>query len=160
MANTSVYGLGETIALGDHIVLPQENDAATPSLGFGTGNSGFYEDQNNRIIVGLNGVARWKFELSAMGSTTSAAALLDRLASTSTNPGHMFLDDEDTGMGRVSADLGCLIAGGVNVMQFGETGSAATLGFFGTTAVEKETGVAVSSAGIHAALVTLGLIAA
>lgn len=38
--------------------------------------------------------------------------------------------------------------------------SAAGLGFFGTAAVAKPTGVAVSAAGIHAALVTLGLIAA
>lgn len=34
------------------------------------------------------------------------------------------------------------------------------MGFFGTAAVAKPTGVAVSAAGIHAALVTLGLIAA
>lgn len=34
------------------------------------------------------------------------------------------------------------------------------LGFFGTTAQAKPTGVAVDAAGIHAALVTLGLIAA
>lgn len=38
--------------------------------------------------------------------------------------------------------------------------NAGGMGFFGTTAVAKPTGVAVSAAGIHAALVTLGLIAA
>lgn len=35
-----------------------------------------------------------------------------------------------------------------------------TLGFYGSTGVAKQTGVAVSAAGIHAALVALGLIAA
>lgn len=35
-----------------------------------------------------------------------------------------------------------------------------TLGFYGATGVAKQTGVAVSAAGIHAALVALGLIAA
>jgi hypothetical protein len=35
-----------------------------------------------------------------------------------------------------------------------------TLGFYGTTPIAKQTGVAVSAAGIHAALVALGLIAA
>lgn len=39
-------------------------------------------------------------------------------------------------------------------------GSGKTLGFFGATPAAKPTGVAVSAAGIHAALVTLGLIAA
>lgn len=34
------------------------------------------------------------------------------------------------------------------------------LGFYGTTPVAQQTGVAVSSAGIHAALVSLGLITA
>lgn len=38
--------------------------------------------------------------------------------------------------------------------------AAGSLGFFGTTAVTKETGVAVTAAGIHAALVRLGLFAA
>jgi ClpP class serine protease len=36
----------------------------------------------------------------------------------------------------------------------------ATVGFYGTTPVAKQTGVAVSTAGIHAALVNLGLIGA
>ena len=35
-----------------------------------------------------------------------------------------------------------------------------TLGFYGATGVAKQTGVAVSAAAIHAALVALGLIAA
>lgn len=40
------------------------------------------------------------------------------------------------------------------------TFNAGKMGFFGTAAVAKPTGVAVDAAGIHAALVTLGLIAA
>lgn len=35
-----------------------------------------------------------------------------------------------------------------------------TLGFYGSTGVAKQTGVAVSAAAIHAALVALGLISA
>ena len=35
-----------------------------------------------------------------------------------------------------------------------------TVGFYGATGVAKQTGVAVSAAGVHAALVALGLIAA
>ena len=43
-------------------------------------------------------------------------------------------------------------------VQAGNT--VGTVGFYGTTPVVKPTSVAVSAAGIHAALVTLGLIAA
>jgi len=38
--------------------------------------------------------------------------------------------------------------------------SGGTVGFYGTTPIAKQTGVAVSAAGVHAALVALGLIAA
>jgi len=38
--------------------------------------------------------------------------------------------------------------------------AAAKVGFYGTAPLAKQTGVAVSAAGVHAALVALGLIAA
>lgn len=42
-----------------------------------------------------------------------------------------------------------------------QVGSAdGSVGFYGTTPIVKQTGVAVSAAGIHAALVALGLIGA
>ena len=51
-------------------------------------------------------------------------------------------------------------AGGQKVIEVNATGGAPYLGFFGAAAVAKPTGVAVDAAGIHAALVQLGLIAA
>ncbi len=44
--------------------------------------------------------------------------------------------------------------------QYGNANFSGNVGFYGTSAVAKPTGVAVDAAGIHAALVTLGLIAA
>lgn len=46
---------------------------------------------------------------------------------------------------------------GPNVTVADATGS---LGFYGTAPIAKQTGVAVTAAGVHAALVALGLIAA
>jgi len=71
-------------------------------------------------------------------------------------PGH----DPDTYWDIATADTVKHYAGGVKVLEINETGSAPFMGFFGTAAVAKPTGVAVDAAGIHAALVTLGLIAA
>lgn len=51
-----------------------------------------------------------------------------------------------------------LIIGTATGSKIGQAGSL--MGFFGATPVAKPTGVAVTDAGIHAALVTLGLIAA
>lgn len=56
----------------------------------------------------------------------------------------------------VSGDAGDLI-----LSMFKHTGSGERrIGFFGATPVAQQTGVAVSAAGIHAALVNLGLITA
>jgi hypothetical protein len=45
-------------------------------------------------------------------------------------------------------------------MNFAEAGAAPLVAFYGTTAIALQTGVAVTSIGIHAALVALGLITA
>ena len=97
-------------------------------------------------------------------------------------PAFSFVGDEDSGM-YLNADgqIGWSVAGtrrarlttsafyledGIN-LSVGTTtgtkigsGSTQKLGFFGTTPAARPTGVAVDAAGIHAALVTLGLITA
>jgi len=52
-----------------------------------------------------------------------------------------------------------IVAGITNGLKIG-TNPVQKIGFYGTTPVAQLTGVAVSAAGIHAALVSLGLIAA
>lgn len=61
------------------------------------------------------------------------------------------------GSGGGSARALIIEIGDAAVLSFGTAGQ---MGFFGTAAVAKPTGVTVDAAGIHAALVTLGLIAA
>lgn len=51
-------------------------------------------------------------------------------------------------------------AGARLAYSIGANGSSVLMGFFGTAPIAKPTGVAVTAAGIHAALVSLGLIAA
>ncbi len=73
----------------------------------------------------------------------------------------LFIDNRDRGseaVGRTEALIyGVFAASSTNQeLRF----NAGKLGFFGQAPVAKPTGVAVSAAGIHAALVTLGLIAA
>ena len=68
--------------------------------------------------------------------------------------------DPDTGLTRSGIDEVALVGGGLDVIRCGEVGGVETIGFYTTAAIAKQTGVAVSSAGIHAALVALGLIAA
>lgn len=64
----------------------------------------------------------------------------------------------DAYFGYDAAKLGWdFVAGGASLLTIAE---GSKLGFFGATAVAKPTGVAVTAAGVHAALVSLGLIAA
>lgn len=51
-----------------------------------------------------------------------------------------------------------LVNTGTKAIQVGIT--AGSIGFYGTTPIAKQTGVAVDAAGIHAACVALGLFAA
>ena len=146
-----------TLQSGEVITL-DAGSAAAPSVGWI--NTGFYEVVDDTIGVSIGGVGRWSIAGDNFTSTTTSGARLARSGVSDTVPGHTFNGDADLGMGRRTTDIGVLIAGALNVMEFGEAGSAALMGFFGTAAVAKPTGVAVTDAGIHAALVTLGLIAA
>jgi len=68
--------------------------------------------------------------------------------------------DPDTGLGRDAVDSLSLIAGGVGCLRVREIGGARAVGFYTTTPIVQQTGVAVTAGAIHAALVALGLITA
>lgn len=55
---------------------------------------------------------------------------------------------------------GAIIAAGAVEIDGALNHDGTTVGFYNTTPIAKQTGVAVSAAGVHAALVALGLIAA
>lgn len=149
---------GEILSLPDGAV-------GTPSLTLGAANSGLFAGGVADIGMTIGGSRLAQFVtgwvIAGGSGTANVPGLLNESAS-ATNPTVLpSTSDTDTGIGWVSADTGALIAGGINIMQFGETGGSTPLmGFFGTAAVAKPSGVAVDAAGIHAALVTLGLIAA
>ena len=142
------------------ITLPQVDEAATPTLAFGDGNTGFYEPTDNTIRIAIAGSASWEFSATLLGLNVANRPALKNVAASATVPS-VIPDsaDADTGIGHRTADIGVLIAGAKNCLEFGEAGAAPLLGFYATAAVAKPTGVAVSAAGVHAALVTLGLIA-
>ncbi len=147
---------------GEHLVLPQVDEAGTPTLAFGDGNTGFYESADNTLAISLAGSNRWNFVTTAFQGQNANAPFLLNSAGSATVPNiGSKRDDPNTGIGRVSDDVGALIAGGINVMQWGETGGATPLlGFFGTAAAVQPTTVSADSASIIAALITLGIFAA
>ncbi len=55
-------------------------------------------------------------------------------------------------------DLGIIDSQGDFVLEISEVGTNGLVGFYGTTPIAQQTSVPVTAAGIHAALVALGLI--
>lgn len=146
---------------GEHLVLPQVDEVATPTLAFGDGDSGFYESADDVISVAVLGVEEIAFDSDGIRAADAAGGQLLNEAATATNPTLVSnRADIDTGVGWRAANIGVLVGGALNCIEFANVGAAAAVGFYGTGAIVLQTGVAVTAGGVHAALVNLGLITA
>lgn len=117
--------IGKTPVTGSKLNLPSENDAATPTLSFGDGDTGFYERTDDDIGIAIGGFLRWSINSTDLTSTNTSGGLLTRAAATATLPAHAFRDDSNTGMGRAAADQLSLIAGGVELMRLTQNDASA-----------------------------------
>lgn len=110
------------------LLLPSVNDAATPTLAFGDGDTGFYESSDERLVVSMGGSPQWRwttFAPAAFESLTGGGArILQSFQDNYTTPIYTFQNDTDTGLH--SAGLGVnkdelsLIAGGVEFLRIVE----------------------------------------
>ncbi len=120
---TTALLTGKDVAIGSHLNLPQVNEAATPTLSFGDGDSGLYEYADDYIRIILNGTVFFTFGSNGILSTYAANGpgfIACNVSSTlpSLLPA---VADTDTGIGWLSADVLSLIAGGVEAMRLTET---------------------------------------
>jgi len=98
--------------------------AATPSLAFGDGDSGIFEDGDDTLKVSLGTATRWTFFGNTILSANSNGAGIESDATSATNP-TIWPDrgNQDTGVGAVpGADQLSLIAGGVEGIRLDEDG--------------------------------------
>lgn len=87
--------------------------AATPSLAFGDGDTGLYENADDRLYFAIAGGNYWRMTSTYfMANNANSAKIMTEQAS-ATNPVFVTEADVDTGMGRHSADNLSLIAGGL-----------------------------------------------
>lgn len=126
------------------LLLPQVNDAANPSLAFGDGNTGFYEESDNQLIVSMAGTARYRFTTSDFFSESSSGFLLRRDAGSATEPIHSFRGDIDTGLGRAAEDQLSLIAGGVEGVRVTEAAGVITIKSEGALVIDSNAANTVS----------------
>ena len=106
----------------NHLVLPSNNDAATPTLAFGTG-VGLYSTSVNNMSMALGGANTWSFAAGYMGGAAGNMSKFRYLAATATAPNILPRgdDDLDTGIGSAAVDQLSLIAGGVEGIRVTES---------------------------------------
>lgn len=112
-----------TVQIGDQLRLPQKNDATNPSLAFGDGDSGVYEESDDKLCFSTAGTKRIYIDNvgNVKNQNDSRWVFLNETA-TDTNPNIVLAgDDLDTGIGKAAADQLSLIAGGVEALRLTET---------------------------------------
>lgn len=115
------------IAAGKHLVLPQNNGAASPTLAFGDGDTGFYEGSDGVITTAIEGNTRWIFANAFFGRDVSTYPNMRYAVSSATSPVFCFGTDSNTGLGTAAADQVSLIAGGVEGIRVTEAAGAIAL---------------------------------
>jgi hypothetical protein len=109
---------------GVQFLLPLENDAATPTLAFGDGDSGFYEASDDTIHTTLQGNARWVFDINFFGTLNTARPALRNITPSAVIPDIIPVQtDSDTGIGSAAVNNLSLIAGGFEMMRLDGTSS-------------------------------------
>lgn len=109
---------GVTPVTGCRLVLPLENDAVTPTLAFGDGDTGFFEDTDDSLRVSIGQTSSWRWATTFFTGNTSGSAGLNNVTASATVPGVIFGGDPNTGIGHAAADQLSLITGGVEKARF------------------------------------------
>lgn len=121
---------GATPAAAVHLLLPQENDATTPTLAFGDGDMGFYESSDDVLRLSMGGFLQWEWTTTYFGGPGSfGARLFDRVATDIVATVAPHSSDDNTGIGRVADDQLSLIAGGIEGIRITEAASSITIDF-------------------------------
>lgn len=107
----------------EQLILPQNNDPTLPSLAFGDGNTGFWEQADNILAVGVAGTVRFQWTVNSFQGNLTGAPSIRNADSTATNANiHPDRADLDTGIGYAGEDQLSLIAGGLEGVRITETG--------------------------------------
>lgn len=121
-------GVAPTATFGGGLLLP-DGTQPTPAIAFtGDVDMGLYR-AGNLLGYTIAGSARWYFDAGVFRAAIAAGPQLLAEAATATNPTlGPNRADADTGVGWVADDIGALIAGGVNALQWDSSGLIKTAG--------------------------------
>ena len=103
----------------DGILLPLSNDAVTPTIAFGDGDTGFYESADDSLVISRGGVASWEIFADGLRGFITGGVFLGT-SSSGTVPSVGFVGDQNTGIGRPAADQISITAGGIEIKRYTE----------------------------------------
>ncbi len=94
------HDLDLTDTATNHLLLPLSNDAVTPTLSFGDGDTGFYEISDDRVGYSVAGALRWVWAEDGFffGNAGNGAPKMYDSTGTVNNPVFTFSGDENTGL--------------------------------------------------------------
>ena len=94
------------------LLLPSSNDAVTPTLAFGDGDTGLYEASDDSLSVSTAGSLKWSFSAGgAFFSTNTSGPQLRNISATATTPTiHANRASLSTGIGGISGEVSVIVA--------------------------------------------------
>lgn len=114
-------GIGISNVSGTSLTLPIEDDAVTPTLAFGDGDTGFYENVDDTIAIAIAGSLAWEITTNYIGSHSAEKPRILDTTTSATVPNIVpDSNDSDTGIGKAASDQLSLIAGGVEGIRISE----------------------------------------
>lgn len=105
-----------------HMVLPQENSPTAPTLAFGDGDSGLYEEADDDLSIAIAGSKRWGFSGNYFSGIATGSTSLNRYNGVEVSPAYTFLNDYDTGIWRVSPNILAISTNATEAMRIDSTG--------------------------------------
>ena len=131
------------IADVDELRLPLNNDAADPTVQFGDGDTGFYEESDDVLAVSVGSVKRFSYRALDFRAefTANTGAAMRFVTPTATVPGFApNVSDTDTGIGWAGANLLALISGGVEGLRVSATAITVPTGTWDNTGINIASG--------------------
>ena len=109
---------------GSQLLLPLENVPGAPTIGFGDGDSGFFQPLDDNLQLSLVGTVRFFWELDSYNALAGTGPAMVNAAGGATVPGFVpRRSDPNTGIGSAGNDILSLIAGGVSIAQATSVGN-------------------------------------
>lgn len=114
------------------VVFPQNSDRFTPTIAFGDGDSGIYEESDDVLVFSVATLPIWRVTSTLLQAQDSQGAAIRNAVGSSTVPNLMpAQNDPNTGIGTSTADRLSLIAGGIEGHRITEIAGVITHQFTG-----------------------------